>query len=308
MKRERRVRTAAYWKIAIKKELIGLLFLLPLICGIAVFSVYPILQSLYYSFFKYDMMNTFEFVGLDNYIRIFTVDFKDVSKSMYITLLYTVISIPINLTLSYSLALLLNKKTKNINVFRLLIYAPVIIPPIASSLLWVDIFSYDGIINRFLNILGIGSLNWLKSEDTALFTMIVMNLWGLGGGMILWLSAFKNIPETLYEAARIDGAGRARIIFGITVPLTTPMIFYNLLTAIIGSLQMFSSYLIASDTNGRGPNDSLYFYCVRIFNEAFSKFNMGYASALAWILFLVIGVLTVIMFKTGGWVQFGEDN
>lgn len=291
------------FKKELKKSLLGFLFISPVMIGILIFCAVPIVQSFIYSFYEYDAMEKFIFNGLNNYKFLFTADWAGVGKSVSVTIIYTVISIPVNLVLSYILALLLNRNGKGTYLFRVLIYIPVVIPPIASGILWKDIFnSNNGIFNQILNIVGLPSSMWLDSADTALMTMIIMGLWGLGGGMILWLAAFKNIPQTMFEAVELDGANALQKVFYITIPMSTPIIFYNLLTGIIGSLQAFGSFIMTTD--GRGPNDSLYFYCVRIYNEAFVNFNMGYACALAWVMFAVIILITLLMFKTSKWVFY----
>lgn len=288
-----------------KKNYQGYIFMLPLVIGICLFNIVPMIQSLAYSFMDYDMMFKMDFIRFENYIDIFTVDFSGVLASLVATFSYTIISVPISMILSYMLALLLNTKTKGVGIFRVLVYIPCVIPPIASALLWKDMFDPTyGIMNRILQMMQLPTSTWLSSGDTALSTMILMSMWGLGGGMILWLASFKNIPETLYEAANIEGAGAITKFVKITIPMTTPIIFYNLLTSLIGSLQIFSSFLMIPAAE---MSDSIYFFAVRIYNEAFTKFNMGYASALAWILFIIIAALSLVMFRFNKWVFFGDD-
>lgn len=289
-----------------KKNYQGYIFMVPLVAGILLLNIVPMVQSLIYSFMDYDMMNKMEWVGFGNYKTMFTIDFKPVLASLNATFLYCIISIPLNMVLSYFLALLLNAKLKGIGIFRTLIYLPCVIPPIASALLWQDMFDPQfGILNRILEIFQLPKSMWLDSPDSALGTMILMNLWGLGGGMILWLASFKNIPPSLYEAAKIDGASYIVQLFYITVPMTTPIIFYNLLNSMIGGLQVFTSFLMTTSST---LYDNIYFFAVRIYNEAFVSFNMGYASALAWILFLIIALLSLAMFKWNRWVFFGDEN
>lgn len=281
--------------------------MLPMALGVLMFNLIPIVQSLIYSFFDYDMMNTMDFIGFDNYVRMFTVDLRSVMTSLWATFSYLLISLPLGLVLSYMFALLLNSKLKGMGVFRVLAYLPNVIPPIASALLWRDLFDPKfGILNAVLKTLNLPTSQWLSAPESALGAMIFMSLWGVGGGMILWLAAFKNIPESLYEAAKIDGANSVVLLFRVTIPMTTPMIFYNLLNGIIGGMQVFASFLMT--TSNEMP-DSIYFYAVRIYNEAFGgAFNMGYACSLAWLLFLIIGVMSASMFKFNKWVFFAEDN
>ncbi len=286
----------------------GWMFISPLVIGIAIFTAYPMIQSLIYSFYNYDGGRIFEFNGLANFRYMFGLDFEEVAKVFGNTFLYGIISVPLNLCLSYLLAVLVNQKIHCVKAFRVFYYLPVVIPGVVSGVIWSQIMdpSSQGVLNLFLGKFGIPPSGFFATASTALASAIVMNLWGLGGGMVLWLAALKNIPAGLYEAARIDGAGVFRRFFFITVPLSTPMIFYNLVTGIIGAMQTNHTMVFASD-GGRGPKDSLYFIAVKIYNEAFIAKDFGYASALAWVLFLVIAVLTAVTFLTSKWVYTGDE-
>ena len=291
----------------IKSSYTGWLFIMPMILGTILFCAIPFVQSFILAFMDYDMMRPPQWIGIENFKAIFTVDFREVWGSFRITFIYAFISIPVTMFLSYFLALLLNRKIPGMMFFRVLIYLPCIIPPIASAIVWKDIFAPQiGIMNRIVQAFGLPASDWLSSASSALMTIIFMSVWGLGGGMILWLAAFKNIPVDLYEAASLDGASKLRQIFSITIPMSSAMIFYNLINGVIGSMQMFGSFLI-TDNGGRGPDNSLYFISVRIYQEAFVSFNMGYASALAWILFFVIACMSALLFKHSKWVFYGED-
>lgn len=296
------------FKKTVKDSYVGWLFTLPLTVGLLVFTFYPMVQSLIYAFAEYNGVENFRFVGFDNFVRMFTRD-REIPKVLLNTFLYSIITVPLSLVLSYMLALLVNKNMKGVGVFRVLYYLPVVIPGVVSGLLWKGVFDpVYGLGNSFLNALGLPSSQFLESAKSAMATVIVMGLWGVGGNMILWLSSLKNIPPEVYEAARIDGVTPAVKLFKITIPMSTSMIFYNLITGIIGSLQTFSTYIVANN-NGKGPENSLYFFAVKIYNTAFSgkKLVYGYASALAWFLFLIIGILTVTVFKTSKWVYYGEE-
>ena len=307
MKRKNGKKLLAKCWIEVKKSYVCYIFLLPVILGLLIFTISPIIQSFYFSLFDYDFMYNMEFIGLDNYKFIFTVEWESILQSFKATFIYAFFSVLVNISLSYLLAYFLSKKYYGVGLLRVLIYLPCIIPPIASSLLWLDIFDVDfGILNQLLTNIGLPKCQWLESADTAMFTLIFMGLWSLGGGMVLWLAAFKNIDATLYEAADLDGASALRKFFVLTVPMTTPMIFYNLIVGLVGGLQVFGSFLMTAD--GKGPEGTLYFMAVRIFKESFEKFNFGYASALAWVLFAVIAILSFILFKTNKWVFVGKDN
>lgn len=294
-------------KKIIKENYAGWIFVLPLVIGIAVFTLYPMIQSLIYSFYTYDGLMLFEYTGLRNFRIMFGVDFDETSKVLLNTFIYAGLSVPINLVLSYLVAVSVNQKIKGVTVFRLFYYLPVVIPGVVSGVIWAEMLNPTGygFFNNILGALGLEPNPFFSSAATALPSVLLMNLWSLGGGMVLWLSALKNIPATLYEAASIDGAGPIRRLWNITVPLSTPMIFYNLVTGIIGAMQTNATLVFASN-GGRGPEDSLYFIAVKIYNEAFVGNNFGYASALAWVLFFIIGLLTIITFKSSKWVYTGD--
>lgn len=294
----------------LKTSYVGWLFTLPLTIGLLVFTFYPMIQSLVYAFAEYDGVEKFKFIGFDNFVRMFTADRREMVTVIKNTFVYAIITVPLSLVLSYLLALLVNKKIAGVGVFRVLYYLPVVIPSVVSGLLWKGVFDpVYGLGNSILNAAGLPSSQFLESAKSAMATMIVMSLWGLGGNMILWLSSLKNIPPELYEAATIDGANPFVKLVYVTIPMSTSMIFYNLITGIIGSLQTFSTYIIANN-DGRGPDNSLYFFAVKIYNTAFAgtKFVYGYASALAWFLFLIIGILTITVFRTSKWVYYGEES
>jgi ABC-type sugar transport system permease subunit len=290
----------------LKKNYGGWLFVMPLVVGLAMFTIWPIIQSLIYSFHNYNGLRTFKYNGLDNYIKIFTID-ADFYKVMSNTFIYAAVSVPLNLALSYVLALIVNQKIKFVGIFRVLYYMPVVIPGIIGGLLWKDLLSYRlGAFNTVFVAFGLPEYTFLSAPGTSMISLFVMNFWGIGGAMVLWLAALKNIPATMYEAAKIEGAGRLVTFVKITVPMSTSMIFFNIVTGIIGALQINSTLIFAE--GGKGAGESIYFITVKIFHSAFDNFEMGYASALAWVLFAVIGILTAVVFSTGKWVYYGADN
>ena len=295
-------------KRELMKFLTGVLFASPVIIGVLLFTYYPAVQSLYFSFTDYDLFNKEHFIWFDNYKMIFTLD-PDTWKVITNTLIYAVVSIPLNLALGFALAQVANFKVRGITVYRTLFYLPVIIPSVASGLLFVDMFQVgpSGILNNILKTVGLHELTWFSSAKTSLASFIFMNVWNVGGGMIIWLSCFKQIPVSLYEAAELDGANSWHKLVSITIPMSTPIIFYNLITGIIGSLQVNSS-LIVGGADGTGVGNSLYFIAVKVYNEAFKSLSMGYASAFAWVLFLFIALLTVLIFKKSKWVFYGGED
>ena len=294
------------WK-QIKNGYSNWLFLLPVIIGLSVFTLYPVIQSFVYSLTDFNGL-TVRKIGFMNYADIF--DFgkygygREVWKSFRATFIYTLISIPVNLVLSFTLALALHKNIPGIKVLRLLFYLPVLIPGIVGGQIWIDILSYPtGLFNQWLGRLGLPVQTFFTSEKTQFSTLLVISQWGVGGSMIVWLAALSNIRPSLYEAADLDGASYLKKLFKITLPMCTPIIFYNLINLAIMCLQVFDSYAYL----GRGINDGLYFISVRIYLTAFGDAHQyGLACALAWILFCIIGLLTVVMFKTSKWVYYDE--
>lgn len=286
----------------------GWLFISPVLLGIAFFTFLPMAESFYFSFFRrYNVITAPEGFGLFNYKLMFQQ--KDFWQSVKVTFLYTVTSIPLYMVLSFLLAVLLNSKIKGVGVYRVLIYLPVIIPVTVSGILWRNFTDVDfGLANEMLKSLGFGRSQFFESAKTAMPSLIAMGLWNLGGGMVLWLSALKNVPQNLYEAADIDGANAFTKLFRITIPMCTPMIFYNLIMNIIGSLQTFGS-VVALTGGSAGEGNSLLFYLMKVYNDAFniSGKTMGLACAESWVLFAVIAILTAIVFKTSKWVFYGEE-
>jgi multiple sugar transport system permease protein len=289
-----------------KEAVAGWLFATPLILGLLLFTLIPMVCSLIWSFKDYDGFLVNEWVGFGNYIKIFTAD-KEMPLVVRNTAIYTFVSIPLNLILSYLLAVFVNNDHKFTKVFRVLFYLPCVIPAVVNGLLWKDITNNTfGIFNQILTSIGLPKFTFFSSASTSMFSLILMNVWGIGGGMILWLSAFKNIPSTLYEAAKIDGANAFQRFAHITIPMSTPIIFFNLVTSVIGSLQYNGTLVIAS-RDGRGEENSLYLFGVKIWYTAFKDGQLGYACALSWVLCLVISIFTIILFKSSKWVFYGED-
>ena len=308
-----------YRRNNLKKNLVSYSFLLPVIIGILVFTLYPIVMSAIYAFSDFNGAFITKF-GFFNFRSIFSFEIGDWGEaffhSMKVTFLYELGSLAISLTLSYILALFLKSEIPGIRVIRVLCYLPCIIPGIAAGFIWTDAFaanvsdlSMNGLINTWIMNLGGKPLPFFSQGESSLPTLLFTGLWGLGGGMIMWLAAFGNISPDLYEAAKIDGAGYFSSLFRITLPMSTPILFYNAVTSMIGGLQIFGTYA----NYGAGVDDSLNFIVVRIYRIAFDSVSepggtQGLACAMSWILFLIIGLLTLLMFKLGGWVQYGEDT
>ena len=239
----------------------------------------------------------------------FKAMFKDdvFLHSLKITAKFALISVPVNMVLGFSFALLLNTNVKGMTVFRIVLYLPCIIPGVASAIIWKDLFNPTaaGRFNQIITMLGFKPFPWLNDPRTALFSMFFMGLWGLGGGSLLWLANLKGISPSFYEFASLEGASKFQQTIKITIPMMTPMFFYQLVTGFIGSMQAFGASLLMT---AGGPNHSTNFLGLNIYTTGLRDMNMGYACAQAWVLFAIILVLTLIIFKTGGWVYYGEDQ
>jgi multiple sugar transport system permease protein len=281
----------------------GWLTALPWIIGFVVFTGGPILFSIIISFCQYDILNPARFIGWDNYVWAFEKDAL-FWKSMWNTV-YMVIGIPLGMAISLGIALLLNLKVRGIAVWRTFFYLPSIVPAVASSILWIWIFNpSSGLLNNTLASIGITGPNWLQDENTSKPALILMGLWGAGGGMIIWLAGLKGISESYYEAAALDGASTWQQFVHVTIPLLSPYIFFNLIMGLIGTFQIFTQAFIM--TQG-GPVDSTLFYAYHLFNNAFRYLQMGYAAAMAWVLFVIVFGLTVVQLKLQKrWVHYEE--
>ncbi len=287
------------------KEYKGLFYISPWIVGFLVFQLYPFVASFFYSFTNYNVMSNTKWIGFDNYIRLFTAD-PEFIKSILVTGLYALLSVPSKLIFSLLVALLLNIKIKGVNFFRTLYYLPSILGgSIAISALWKIMFMKEGTINQLLQVFGIGAIDWLGDPNLALFTISILQVWQFGSSMVLFLAALKQIPIELYEAAKMDGASRILVFFKITLPMLTPILFFNLIMQSINALQNFTSAFVV--TNG-GPMKSTYLIGLKLYIEAFTNFRMGYASAISWVLFLIILTLTYLVFKTSSKWVFYDDG
>lgn len=282
----------------------GLLYIMPWLVGFLFLQLYPFLSSLVYSFTDYSMMKAPNWVGLGNYIRLFTVD-TEFTNSMKVTGLYALISVPAKLAFALLVAVILNRKIRGINFYRTVYYLPSILGgSVAVSALWKIMFMKNGIINTMIGCLGMGPVDWV-GPGMALFTISLLQVWQFGSSMVLFLAALKNIPGELLEAAAVDGAGKTYTFFKITLPMISPIIFFNLIMQSINALQNFTSAFVV--TNG-GPMKSTYVMGMKLYTDAFNYFQMGYASAQSWVLFAVILVLTALIFKSSdAWVYY-EDG
>ena len=287
------------------EALAGLLFVSPWGVGFALLMAGPLVLSLLLSFARYNVLRPARWVGLDNYTRLFTADplfWKSLGNTLFM-----LIGIPLGMAMGLILALLLNRALRGLAFYRTLYFLPSVVPAVASALLWVWIFHpADGLANRLLGWFGIAGPLWLQSEDWAKPAILLHGLWGAGSGMIIWLAGLKSIPEHLYEAAAIDGAGRWHRLRYLTLPLLTPTILFNLIMGTIGTLQIFAQAVVM--TKG-GPLDATLFYVYYLFNNAFAYFQLGYASAMSWVLFFLILALTLLQLKLASrWVYYEGEN
>ena len=281
--------------------------LMPWIIGFLVFKVYPIIISFYYSLLEYPILGDPEFVGLQNYLEIFTKD-DTFTASFFATIKYVLIGTPAVIIVSFAVAAILNFKLKGVNFFRTAYYIPSILGGnVAVSILWTMLFDVNGPVNMVLSVFTLGNdvaINWTKDSKFAIFTLIILKTWQFGSTMLIFLSALQGVSKTVYEAAEMDGASKIRQLFNITVPIITPVILFNAVNVLVKAFQEFNSaYLI---TKG-GPNKTTYFLNLYIYDQAFQNGNYGYASALTWILLVIIGIFTVIIFKSSDrWVFYND--
>jgi len=285
-----------------RNTIIGLLFISPWIFGMLVFTLYPILASFYYSFTSYDMVSAPKFIGLENFRVLFTED-KQYLKAIGNTAFYAMLAIPLGLLVSMCVAMLLNMKVKGMAFFRTIFYLPSIVPDIASALLWAWILNTQfGLLNQFLKSIGLHGVGWLTSPGWTKPSLILISVWAIGSGMVIFLAALQDIPTHLYEAAEIDGASAWQKIINVTLPMITPTIFFNLIMGMIGATQYFTTAFVIL---GAGPLESTRFYMFHLYTNAFRYFKMGYASAMALLLFVFVLSVTLILFKTSGrWVYY----
>jgi multiple sugar transport system permease protein len=290
-----------------KDNLVGYLFMLPWLAGLFIFTLGPMVASAYLSFTNYDLLTAPEWNGLFNYTRLLTRDNR-FAKSLEVTGTYVLVAVPLQLVFALLVAMVLNRGLRALSFYRAIYYLPSLLGgSVAIAILWRQIFGLNGLFNQFLALFGIQGVSWIGSPETALYTLIVLRIWQFGSPMLIFLAGLKQIPQELYEAAEIDGAGRISMFFRITVPLLTPIIFFNLIMQMVSAFQAFTSAFIISGGSG-GPVDAVLFYTLYLYQQGFSNFRMGYASAMAWILLVIIGVFAVIAFLSSRYWVYYEDE
>lgn len=310
-----RVRKFLASPLRLREAIDGYLFIMPWLLGLLVFTLYPFVSGFYYSLADFDALTPARWVGLTNYNNILFND-ELFWKAVYNTAWYVAVSVLPSVILGLLLAVLLNQKVAGITIFRTLFFMPSIVPAVASVALFMFIL-HDrfGLLNEVLyRWFGVIGPHWLTSPQWSKPSLVLWSLWGIGGGMIIYLAGLQNVPDALHEAASIDGAGTIRRFFSITIPMISPTLLFVFVIGIIGSFQIFTPVFLLGGSNyamaAAGPQNSLLFWVIHIYNNGFFYFRMGYASALSWILFAVLIVLTLLQFRIArNWVYYeGELN
>lgn len=292
------------WKRLLKNN-VGFLYILPWLIGFLIFRLYPFISSLIYSFTDFQLFDGVSKVGLMNYEEIFAS--KKIMKAFSVTFKYAFVTVPLKLIISLFIAYILNFKLKGVKLFRTAYYIPSILGgSVAIAVLWKAVFRDDGLLNAALQFFGVDGPQWLSDPSYALFVISLLRVWQFGSAMVIFLAALKNVPNDLYEAAAIDGAGKGRQFISITIPIITPVVFYNLVTQLCQAFQEFNGpYII---TQG-GPRNSTTLISLLIYNSAFKSFEMGMASAMAWLMFIVLTAFTVIAFLSQKyWVYYSDEE
>ena len=293
-------------KQARREALVGILLVTPWILGFLIFLVYPMAASMYYAFTDWDLLTDPQWIGLRNFEKMLFED-RLVIQSLKVSTIYAFSAIPLSVVGGLFIAVLLNQNIKLKSFIRTVFYLPSVVSGVSVAMLWMWIFNTDfGLLNMFLRIFGIDGPSWLSDTDYVLPAFIIMSLWGVGGSMVIYLAGLQGVPTDLYEAAEVDGAGAGARFFRITLPMISPVIFFNLVMGIIRALQMFNQAYVM--TNGGPQNASLFMMLLLYFN-AFEYFKMGYASALAWLIFFYILLLTVFVFRSSAsWVFYAGST
>ncbi|WP_339316391.1 sugar ABC transporter permease [Paenibacillus sp. FSL R10-2734] len=292
-----------------KKNAIPYLFLLPWLIGLLALTVGPMISSVYYSLTNYDVISSPTYIGFDNYKKMF-MDDPRFYTSLKVTFIYVFTSVPLKLIFALLVASLMNKGLRGLTFYRTLYYLPTLLGgSVAIAVLWRKIFGATGIVNHFLLLFfGIEAPDWIANPEYSLYTIVALSVWQFGSSMIIFLAGLKQIPQDFYEAAQVDGASKWKQFLKITIPLLTPVIFFNLIMQLISAFQAFTQSFIISGGTG-GPIDSTLFYTLYLYLKGFSFYEMGYASAMAWVLLIIIAFFTFIIFSTSkSWVHYGDGG
>jgi multiple sugar transport system permease protein len=307
--RGRMMKSKGAFKRALAENASGYLFLAPWLVGFLALTLYPMFQSLYYSFTQFNMITAPTWIGFGNYQKMFTGD-PTYLKSLQVTFAYVFLAVPLKLVFALAIAGIMNQRLKLIGLYRTVYYIPTLLGgSVAIAMLWKRLFSSDGVVNTILNsVFGVNPPAWIANPKYALYTLVILTVWQFGSSMIIFLAGLKQIPDEYYEAASVDGAGKISQFFNITIPSLTPVILFNLVMQMISAFQAFTQAFIISGGKG-GPLDSTMFYTLYLYTKGFYYFEMGYASAMAWVLLVIIAVFTAVIFKTSGsWVTYGSGE
>ncbi|WP_109212144.1 MULTISPECIES: sugar ABC transporter permease [Microbacterium] len=291
-----------------RENIAGYAFMTPWLLGFVFIIGGPVVVSLYLSFTDYAVIGDAEWIGIENYVRMFTSDPR-FWAALRVTLIYLLVSVPLVQIFALFLATMLNRGIRGLPIYRAVFYVPSLIGgSVAIAILWRFIFESDGLLNNVLAVIGIEtSYSWIGTPSTALSTLIILNIWQFGAAMIIYLAGLKNIPTELYEAARVDGATTWRQFVSITLPMLSPVIFFNVLMNVVAAFQAFNSAYVVSNGTG-GPADSTLFYTLYLYQRGFVDFDMGYASALGWVLLIISGAVAALLFVLSRRVVYYGDE
>ncbi|MGY4857351.1 carbohydrate ABC transporter permease [Cryobacterium sp. AP23] len=280
-------------------------FMIPWFVGLLFITVGPMAASLYFSFTDYNLLSPPEWIGIDNYVEM--ASDPRLQKSLLVTFTYVLIGVPLLLVVALSLAAVLNRGIRGLAIYRSAFYLPSLLgASVAVGILWRQVFGVNGLINQLLAVFGIEGPGWISNPDTALSTLIILHVWTFGSSMVIFLAGLRQIPEELYEAAGLDGASAWQRFRHVTLPLLSPIIFFNLILQIVNSFQSFTQAFVVSGGTG-GPSDSTLFYSLYLYQQGFGQLNMGYASSMAWLLVLIIGAFTAVNFYfSKRWVFYSD--
>ncbi|WP_175072837.1 carbohydrate ABC transporter permease [Terribacillus sp. AE2B 122] len=292
----------------LRSNLWGYLFIGPFIIGFLAFTITPMLASLYFSFTEYGLFDAPKWIGFENYIKMFTEDPRYIN-SLKVTIIYVFAGVPLRLAFALLVAMLLNVGSRAVGWYRTLYYLPSLIGgSVAVAIMWRNIFGDDGIVNIALKSMGIDSVRWFGEPTAALWMLIFLSIWQFGSSMLIFLAGLKSIPSSFYEAASVDGANFFQKFFRITLPMLSPVLLFNIIMQTISAFMTFVPAFIISKGTG-GPLDGTLLYSLYLFKQGFEYFNMGYASAMAWVMLLIVAVLTGIIFLTSKyWVHYESEG
>lgn len=292
-------------KIKYRDNKVAYLFLLPWLLGLFLITIGPMIASLWLSLTDYNLLQAPNFIGIDNYLAMF--EDQRLWNSLRVTFVYVLVGVPIQLVFALVIALMLDRGLRGLAIYRSIFYLPSLLGgSVAIAILWRQVFGAEGLVNALLRVFGIEGPGWISNPDTALSTLIILHIWTFGSPMIIFLAGLRQIPRMYYEAAEVDGASRWRRFRAITLPLLSPIIFFNLVLQIIFAFQSFTQAYIVSNGSG-GPVDSTMFFTLYLYREGFGNFNMGYASAMAWLLLGIVAAFTALNFWASKWWVFYDD-